>query len=180
MCAVLLYAFLLYFFPPDLHFLFIFCLCFVVIISNFFCFCFSRGLLGGGVYDSQRRRTWEHFWLNEGWTMWLERNIMSKVRKNTKRTKFNTQQKKNASNKNKRLKTSIVPLTVAGFPSGASMQGRCYSCFFSSLLAPNNSLNIVGPAVNNISICCPTWSRLRGYIVKHLGGVYENVDCLQD
>ncbi|CAM9572360.1 unnamed protein product [Ascophyllum nodosum] len=24
-------------------------------------------------------RTWEHFWLNEGWTMWLERNIMSKV-----------------------------------------------------------------------------------------------------
>ncbi|CAM9800066.1 unnamed protein product, partial [Laminaria digitata] len=24
-------------------------------------------------------RTWEHFWLNEGWTMWLERNIMTKV-----------------------------------------------------------------------------------------------------
>ncbi|CAM9119050.1 unnamed protein product [Pylaiella littoralis] len=24
-------------------------------------------------------RTWEHFWLNEGWTMWLERNIMTTV-----------------------------------------------------------------------------------------------------
>lgn len=24
-------------------------------------------------------RTWEHFWLNEGWTMWLERNLMNKV-----------------------------------------------------------------------------------------------------
>lgn len=24
-------------------------------------------------------RTWEHFWLNEGWTMWLERNIMTQV-----------------------------------------------------------------------------------------------------
>mmetsp|Transcript_4668 Transcript_4668/g.6066 ORF Transcript_4668/g.6066 Transcript_4668/m.6066 type:complete len:381 (+) Transcript_4668:114-1256(+) len=23
--------------------------------------------------------TWEHFWLNEGWTMWLERKIMSRV-----------------------------------------------------------------------------------------------------
>ncbi|CAM9156911.1 unnamed protein product [Choristocarpus tenellus] len=23
--------------------------------------------------------TWEHFWLNEGWTVWLERNIMSEV-----------------------------------------------------------------------------------------------------
>lgn len=24
--------------------------------------------------------TWEHFWLNEGWTVWLERKIMAKVR----------------------------------------------------------------------------------------------------
>ncbi len=27
-------------------------------------------------------RTWEHFWLNEGWTMWLERNIMTTVSEN--------------------------------------------------------------------------------------------------
>lgn len=25
---------------------------------------------------------WDHFWLNEGWTVWLERKIISKVRKN--------------------------------------------------------------------------------------------------
>ena len=24
--------------------------------------------------------TWEHFWLNEGWTVWLERKIMSRVK----------------------------------------------------------------------------------------------------
>ncbi len=24
--------------------------------------------------------SWEHFWLNEGWTVWLERRIMMKVR----------------------------------------------------------------------------------------------------
>ena len=24
--------------------------------------------------------TWEHFWLNEGWTVWLERKIMAKVK----------------------------------------------------------------------------------------------------
>merc|ERR1740138_615944 len=23
--------------------------------------------------------TWEHFWLNEGWTMWVQRKIMAKV-----------------------------------------------------------------------------------------------------
>lgn len=27
--------------------------------------------------------TWEHFWLNEGWTVWLERKIMSRVRKSS-------------------------------------------------------------------------------------------------
>lgn len=26
--------------------------------------------------------TWEHFWLNEGWTVWLERKIMAKIRNN--------------------------------------------------------------------------------------------------
>ena len=26
--------------------------------------------------------TWEHFWLNEGWTVWLERKITSKIKKN--------------------------------------------------------------------------------------------------
>lgn len=26
--------------------------------------------------------TWDHFWLNEGWTVWLERKITAKVRKN--------------------------------------------------------------------------------------------------
>lgn len=25
--------------------------------------------------------TWEHFWLNEGWTMWLQRKIMSRMKK---------------------------------------------------------------------------------------------------
>ena len=24
--------------------------------------------------------TWQHFWLNEGWTMWLERKITARVR----------------------------------------------------------------------------------------------------
>ena len=24
--------------------------------------------------------TWEHFWLNEGWTVWLERKIMSRFK----------------------------------------------------------------------------------------------------
>ena len=23
--------------------------------------------------------TWEHFWLNEGWTVWLERRILQRV-----------------------------------------------------------------------------------------------------
>ena len=27
-------------------------------------------------------RTWEHFWLNEGWTIWLERKIMARMKKN--------------------------------------------------------------------------------------------------
>ncbi len=28
--------------------------------------------------------TWEHFWLNEGWTMWLQRKIMARVHKDSK------------------------------------------------------------------------------------------------
>lgn len=35
--------------------------------------------------------TWEHFWLNEGWTMWLERKIMSRVKKNTNQLKLSAQ-----------------------------------------------------------------------------------------
>lgn len=35
--------------------------------------------------------TWEHFWLNEGWTMWLERKIMSRVKKDTNQLKLSAQ-----------------------------------------------------------------------------------------
>jgi len=28
--------------------------------------------------------TWDHFWLNEGWTMWFQRKIMARVKKNHK------------------------------------------------------------------------------------------------
>jgi leukotriene-A4 hydrolase len=28
--------------------------------------------------------TWEHFWLNEGWTMWLQRKIMARMKKDVK------------------------------------------------------------------------------------------------
>jgi leukotriene-A4 hydrolase len=32
--------------------------------------------------------TWEHFWLNEGWTMWLQRKIMARVKKNNNNLKL--------------------------------------------------------------------------------------------
>jgi len=28
--------------------------------------------------------TWEHFWLNEGWTVWLERKIMAVAKKDNR------------------------------------------------------------------------------------------------
>jgi len=35
--------------------------------------------------------TWEHFWLNEGWTMWLQRKIMSRIHKNDLFFQFDAQ-----------------------------------------------------------------------------------------
>jgi leukotriene-A4 hydrolase len=35
--------------------------------------------------------TWEHFWLNEGWTVWLERKIMSRVKKDINHLKMSSQ-----------------------------------------------------------------------------------------
>ena len=35
--------------------------------------------------------TWEHFWLNEGWTVWLERKIMSRVKGNEEVVKLSAQ-----------------------------------------------------------------------------------------
>lgn len=35
--------------------------------------------------------TWDHFWLNEGWTVWLERKITSRVRKNPELGKLSSQ-----------------------------------------------------------------------------------------
>jgi leukotriene-A4 hydrolase len=35
--------------------------------------------------------TWDHFWLNEGWTVWLERKIIAKVRKNEEFGKLSSQ-----------------------------------------------------------------------------------------
>ena len=35
--------------------------------------------------------TWEHFWLNEGWTVWLERKIMSKYKGNSDTLKLSAQ-----------------------------------------------------------------------------------------
>ena len=32
--------------------------------------------------------TWEHFWLNEGWTTWFQRKIMSRILKNDKFVDF--------------------------------------------------------------------------------------------
>jgi leukotriene-A4 hydrolase len=35
--------------------------------------------------------TWEHFWLNEGWTVWLERKIMSRYKGNSELLKLSAQ-----------------------------------------------------------------------------------------
>jgi len=35
--------------------------------------------------------TWDHFWLNEGWTVWLERKITSKVKGNDEVGKLSAQ-----------------------------------------------------------------------------------------
>jgi leukotriene-A4 hydrolase len=35
--------------------------------------------------------TWEHFWLNEGWTVWLERKIMSRVKNDINHLKMSSQ-----------------------------------------------------------------------------------------
>jgi leukotriene-A4 hydrolase len=35
--------------------------------------------------------TWSHFWLNEGWTVWLERKITAKVKKNEEVAKLSAQ-----------------------------------------------------------------------------------------
>jgi leukotriene-A4 hydrolase len=35
--------------------------------------------------------TWEHFWLNEGWTVWLERKIMSRVKNDINYLKMSAQ-----------------------------------------------------------------------------------------
>ena len=35
--------------------------------------------------------TWNHFWLNEGWTVWLERRIMAKVNRNEDHMKLSAQ-----------------------------------------------------------------------------------------
>jgi aminopeptidase N len=35
--------------------------------------------------------TWEHFWLNEGWTVWLERKIIAKVKGNVDYLKLSAQ-----------------------------------------------------------------------------------------
>lgn len=35
--------------------------------------------------------TWDHFWLNEGWTVWLERKITAQVRKNEEYAKLSSQ-----------------------------------------------------------------------------------------
>ena len=35
--------------------------------------------------------TWNHFWLNEGWTVWLERRIMAKVNRNEDHLKLSAQ-----------------------------------------------------------------------------------------
>jgi aminopeptidase N len=35
--------------------------------------------------------TWEHFWLNEGWTVWLERKIMARVKHSTDFLKLSAQ-----------------------------------------------------------------------------------------
>ena len=35
--------------------------------------------------------TWEHFWLNEGYTMWLERKIISKISKDPKMIDFDAE-----------------------------------------------------------------------------------------
>jgi leukotriene-A4 hydrolase len=35
--------------------------------------------------------TWEHFWLNEGWTVWLERKIMARVKKSKDFLKLSAQ-----------------------------------------------------------------------------------------
>lgn len=37
--------------------------------------------------------TWSHFWLNEGWTVWLERKIVSRVKKNEEYGKLSAQVK---------------------------------------------------------------------------------------
>jgi leukotriene-A4 hydrolase len=35
--------------------------------------------------------TWEHFWLNEGWTVWLQRKIMARIHDNNKVFDFDMQ-----------------------------------------------------------------------------------------
>ena len=40
--------------------------------------------------------TWEHFWLNEGWTMWLQRKIMSRIKRNPKFLDFDAIQGRKA------------------------------------------------------------------------------------
>lgn len=35
--------------------------------------------------------TWEHFWLNEGWTVWLERKIMSRIKNDQETLKLSAQ-----------------------------------------------------------------------------------------
>jgi aminopeptidase N len=38
----------------------------------------------------------DHFWLNEGWTVWLERKIMSRIKKNPKYLDFDSIQGRKA------------------------------------------------------------------------------------
>jgi len=40
--------------------------------------------------------TWDHFWLNEGWTTWLQRKIMSRMKKNPKFLDFDAIQGRKA------------------------------------------------------------------------------------
>jgi len=35
-------------------------------------------------------KTWEHFWLNEGWTVWLQRKIMTRVKKDERFLEFDS------------------------------------------------------------------------------------------
>eukprot|EP00934_Nitzschia_sp_Nitz4_P004400 Nitzschia sp. Nitz4//scaffold58_size112336//97116//99041//NITZ4_004049-RA/size112336-processed-gene-0.94-mRNA-1//-1//CDS//3329555037//4390//frame0 len=132
--------------------------------------------------------TWDHFWLNEGWTMWLQRKVMAKVKKQPKFFDFDSlyglKRLQDAVEEMEPKNTRLVLDCGDGDPDDsysavAYEKGFMFLLYLEQLVGTHEFEAFFQAYVNNFAFRTLTSDDFRAFFLKHFqfkGDLLKSID----